>query len=74
MDIIIEVGGELLKLYVVREVYICDSGISTIFRFSDRERKIDGERGLLRLKRKQNERPGLEIYHYRASKGKWISS
>ncbi len=31
MDIIIEVGGELLKLYVVREVYICDSGISTIF-------------------------------------------
>ena len=40
-----------------RKEYICDSGISTIFRFSDRERKIDGERGLLGLKRKQNERP-----------------
>ena len=48
-----------------RKVYICDSGISTLFRFSDDIGKLMENAVFLELKRMQNERPMLDIYYYR---------
>ncbi|MEA1956840.1 MAG: ATP-binding protein [Euryarchaeota archaeon] len=57
------------KIYVKeswpRKAYICDSGISTIFRFSEDIGKLMENAVFLELKRKQNENPLLEIYYYR---------
>ncbi len=57
------------KIYVKeswpRKVYVCDSGISTIFRFSEDMGKLMENAVFLELKRKQNENPWLEIYYYR---------
>ena len=57
------------KIYVKeswpRKAYICDSGISTIFRFSEDIGKLMKNAVFLELKRKQNENPLLEIYYYR---------
>jgi predicted AAA+ superfamily ATPase len=44
---------------------ICDSGISTLFRFSDDTGKLMENAVFLELKRMQNERPMLDIYYYR---------
>ncbi|MGB7002020.1 MAG: ATP-binding protein [Halobacteriota archaeon] len=48
-----------------RKVYICDSGISTLFRFSDDTGRLMENAVFLELKRMQNERPMLDIYYYR---------
>ena len=48
-----------------RKVYICDTGISKIFRFSEDICKLMENAVFLELKRRQNERPLLEIYYYR---------
>ena len=48
-----------------RKVYICDTGISKIFRFSEDIGKLMENAVFLELKRRQNERPLLEIYYYR---------
>jgi predicted AAA+ superfamily ATPase len=48
-----------------RKVYICDSGISTMFRFSDDTGRLMENAVFLELKRMQNERPMLDIYYYR---------
>ena len=57
------------KIYVKeswpRKVYVCDSGISTIFRFSEDMGKLMENAVFLELKRRQNENPWLEIYYYR---------
>lgn len=57
------------KIYVKeswpRKVYICDSGISTIFRFSEDIGKLMENAVFLELKRMQNENPLLEIYYYK---------
>ena len=57
------------KIYVQeswpRKAYICDPGISTIFRFSEDIGKLMENAVFLELKRKQNENPLLEIYYYR---------
>nr|QNO52176.1 hypothetical protein LFOEMHHC_00002 [Methanosarcinales archaeon ANME-1 ERB6] len=57
------------KIYVKeswpRKAYICDPGISTIFRFSEDIGKLMENAVFLELKRKQNENPLLEIYYYR---------
>ena len=48
-----------------RKVYICDPGISTLFRFSDDTGRLMENAVFLELKRMQNERPILDIYYYR---------
>jgi predicted AAA+ superfamily ATPase len=48
-----------------RKAYICDTGISTIFRFSKDIGKLMENAVFLELKRMQNERPILGIYYYR---------
>ena len=57
------------KIYIKeswpRKVYICDSGISTIFRFSEDIGRLMENAVFLELKRRQNENPWLEIYYYR---------
>ena len=57
------------KIYIKeswpRKVYICDSGISTIFRFSEDIGRLMENAVFLELKRRQNEKPWLEIYYYR---------
>ena len=57
------------KIYIKeswpRKVYICDSGISTIFRFSEGIGRLMENAVFLELKRRQNENPWLEIYYYR---------
>ncbi|HID19873.1 MAG TPA: ATP-binding protein [Methanophagales archaeon] len=57
------------KIYIKeswpRKAYICDTGISTIFRFSEDIGKLMENAVFLELKRMQNERPILEIYYYR---------
>jgi len=57
------------KIYVKeswpRKAYVCDTGISTIFRFSEDMGKLMENAVFLELKRKQNENPWLEIYYYR---------
>ncbi len=57
------------KIYIKeswpRKAYICDSGISTIFRFSEDIGKLMENAVFLEVKRKQNENPLLEIYYYK---------
>lgn len=57
------------KIYIKeswpRKAYICDSGISTIFRFTEDIGRLMENAVFLELKRKQNEKPMLEIYYYR---------
>lgn len=57
------------KIYIKeswpRKAYICDPGISTIFRFSEDIGKLMENAVFLEVKRKQNENPLLEIYYYK---------
>ncbi|HIE36059.1 MAG TPA: ATP-binding protein [Candidatus Omnitrophica bacterium] len=57
------------KIYIKeswpRKIYICDPGISTIFRFSEDIGKLMENAVFLELKRMQNENPLLEIYYYK---------
>ena len=48
-----------------RKAYVCDPGISTVFRFSDDIGKLMENAVFLELKRKQNKKPLLDIYYYR---------
>ncbi|MBI4244353.1 MAG: ATP-binding protein [Planctomycetes bacterium] len=55
-----------------KKIYLCDTGLSKIMRFSRDEGRIVENAVFLHLYRKVNESPFNEIYYYRAKDGKEV--